>query len=234
MSSTESPRTKVKALLFAQDDKYHPGIEDALAAERATPWLEEMGIAVTRTKDRARWTREGLAQYQLFMPWLMPQWDVAKNAHEHIAPEEAEVVASFVRNGGGLFAFHGATVVPKPAEYEAYVDVLGTRFKSHPKYQEFDVRITRPDHPITRGLKDFRTSDELYIHLPLAPDAEVLATAEWEGETHPMAYTRRAGRGAVYYLALGHDQATWDHPAFKQLVVNGARWLFEQTRSRAA
>ena len=64
------------------------------------------------------------------------------------------------------------------------------------------------------------------------PDADVLLDAEWEGERHPMAYTRKVGKGAVFYLALGHDGATWEHPAFRRLVVEGTRWLLDQTTNR--
>ena len=222
-----SASTQPRALLLARDDKFHPGIEDSLAAQRVVPWLEEIGIDVTQARDRSVISAEGLRGFDLFLPWLMPQWESDLPAAAMKA--QAQEVETFVRSGGGLFAFHGATVVPEAEPYRAYVDVLGARFRSHPKYQEFLVRVLAPEHPITRGLHDFRTSDELYIHEAVAPDAEILSVAEWEGEQHPMAYTRRVGRGAVVYLALGHDSASWDHPAFRQLVVNGVRWLLEVT-----
>ncbi|MGI8424139.1 MAG: ThuA domain-containing protein [Chloroflexota bacterium] len=218
-----------KALLLTRNDKFHRGIEDALGRTLVEPWLRQAGVDVTRTNDVGVLCAEGFSGYQLFMPWLMPQWDVATESHSRVVQAEAEAVAQFVHSGGGLFAFHGATVVRQRAPYAAYVDVLGTRFKSHPKYHEFSVRVRQPDHPVTRGLRDFRTSDELYLHEPLASDADVLLDAEWEGERHPMVYTRKVGKGAIYYLALGHDRVTWEHPAFRHLVVEGTRWLLDQT-----
>lgn len=211
--------------MFARDNNFHPRIEDTLGPKYVVPWLGALDVEVTQTHDLSVLSPGGLRGYDLFMPWSMLQWQV-----EDPSPAEAEAIASFVHSGGALFAQHGATVVPKPEPYAAYLDLLGTRFKGHPEYQDFQVRIAQPDHLITRGLEDFRVSDELYTHAPLAPDAQALVTAAWEGVAHPMAYVRRAGKGAVYYLALGHDAAAWDHPAFKQLVVNGMRWLLDQIR----
>jgi type 1 glutamine amidotransferase len=31
------------------------------------------------------------------------------------------------------------------------------------------------------------------------------------------------------YLALGHDAASWEHPAFRHLVVEGTRWLLDHS-----
>ena len=214
-----------RVLLFTRNDKHHREVEQALGRGLVVPWLEAAGIDVTAVSGASLPSRDELAGYAVYMPWLMPQWDQATGAHTHVVPAEAEAIKDFVCGGGGLFGLHGATVVPAVEPYAAYLDVLGTRFVSHPRYHEFAVRVRRPDHPVTRGLADFRTSDELYLHEPLAADAGVLLDAEWEGRPQPMAYTRTVGAGQVFYLALGHDRASWEHPAFKHLVVEGTRWL---------
>ena len=224
-----------RALLLARNDKWHGDVEDVLARQYVVPWLAEAGLDVRQTNDMSSWTRLALEDYQVFMPWLMPQYGGTEARFgaiplEQVKREEADATAEFLEKGGAIFAWHGATVVPHTEPYQPYVDLLGVTFRGHPKYHEFEVRITRPDHPITRGLSSFRTSDELYRHDVWGAGIEVLAEAEWEGKAHPMAYTRRVGRGALYYLAPGHDRATWDHPAFKHLVVEGAKWLVEQTK----
>lgn len=231
---TTTPGTRPQALLLARNDKWHKEIETTLAIEYVVPWLEGAGIDVHATSDLNAWTRRGLEGYRLFMPWLMPQHGgtdakLGAISAEDVKTEEAEATAEFVARGGGVFGFHGASIVPHVEPYRAYANLFGVTFQGHPKYHEFEVRLTRPDHPITRGLSDFRTSDELYKHEVWGEGIEALAEAEWEGQSYPMAFTRRLGKGALYYLALGHDRATWDHPAFKQLVVNGARWLLDQT-----
>jgi type 1 glutamine amidotransferase len=225
--AAEHVTRRPRALLLTRDDKHHHGIESDLGSHRVVPWLTAEGIDVTATTDHAVMSENGLRGCHLFLPWLMPQWE--SDLPSEALRTQAEAVADFVRTGGALFPFHGATVVPDPDSYRPYVDLLGTRFRSHPKFQEFAVHITAPEHPITSGLADFRTADELYIHEPLTPDADVLATADWEDATHPMAYTRHVGKGALFYLALGHNSTTWDHPAFRHLVTHGARWLVDQT-----
>ncbi|MBN1640860.1 MAG: ThuA domain-containing protein [Anaerolineae bacterium] len=55
-------------------------------------------------------------------------------------------------------------------------------------------------------------------------DATVLAVTEWEDAVQPMVYTKTYGAGRVLYIALGHDAATYAHPAFRQMVIQGLRW----------
>lgn len=38
------------------------------------------------------------------------------------------------------------------------------------------------------------------------------------------AWVKRYGRGRVFVTALGHADATWDNPAFRQQVKMGVRW----------
>jgi type 1 glutamine amidotransferase len=228
--SGSAPASKPKALLLARRDKFH-AFEDPLGTRYAAPWLQALGLDLTLTDDRSVLSHERLQRYDLLALLLMPQWEVEAPPEALVA--QAQAVAGFANGGGGILALHGATVVPQPESYGAYIDTLGARFRSHPPYQEFLVQIPNPDHPVTRGLQDFRISDELYLHHALASDAEVLAAVMWQESSQPLVWTRRPGRGAVLSIALGHDQASWDHPSFKHIVVEGARWLLGQTSRRA-
>ena len=54
-------------------------------------------------------------------------------------------------------------------EWDEYADLLGRVWKKgvggHGPYGDFLVNIKNSDHPITKGLKDFQTQDELYAKL---------------------------------------------------------------------
>ena len=110
------------------------------------------------------------------------------------------------------------------AEHHA---LLGAMFLTHPPACRFRVDVRDRHHPLTQGLgPSFEVEDEPYFIALQAPaSAEILLTADYgaagqwpvvdklygadtslqsDGRTRVLGYTRRVGRGAVTYLALGH------------------------------
>lgn len=39
-----------------------------------------------------------------------------------------------------------------------------------------------------------------------------------------VAWTREAGKGRVFYTALGHDEQSWSNPAWQRMMVQGILW----------
>ena len=115
----------------------------------------------------------------------------------------------------------------------------------HGQFHEFQVKISDHDHPITRGVADFRITDELYHRLVRTPgvDLHVLATA-WSdektggtGRDEPVMTVTRYGKGRVFYQALGHLWAgvpkdgyigctliALENPGFRQTLLRGCEW----------
>ena len=134
-----------------------------------------------------------------------------------------------VEGGTGLAGVHGTGDAFRSAT--EYQFLLGGQFVAHPGGDdvEYDVEITRPDHPITRGLSDFRVrSEQYYLHVD--PSIEVLATtpapAQDGNGTFPMpvAWTRQFGSGRIFYCSLGHVPGiVADGPAHA-LAIRGLLW----------
>src|SRR5205085_2515007 len=55
-------------------------------------------------------------------------------------------------------------------------------------------------------------------------DRTVLEYREENGAKEPWTWVRTQGKGRVFYTAWGHDQRTWGHPGFHNLVERGIRW----------
>ncbi|MEJ2477810.1 MAG: ThuA domain-containing protein, partial [Desulfobacterales bacterium] len=83
---------------------------------------------------------------------------------------------------------------------------------------------TKPDHFITSGLDTFSTWDETYVHHLHNDDRTVLMVREEDGHREPWTWTREYGDGRVFYTAYGHDERTWEHPGFQELVKRGILW----------
>lgn len=148
---------------------------------------------------------------------------------------------SAVENGAGVVVIHAANnAFPGWAEYEQMVGLLWRDGAGHGKFHAFDIRVADHDHPVMRGLPDFRAHpDELYHGLtsPQGATFQVLATAYSSpesggtGNDEPMVIAGRYGRGRVFHTTLGHvwtgkeeTRASIADPQFKVLLARGTEW----------
>ena len=135
--------------------------------------------------------------------------------------EQEKALCDFVANGGGFVGIHCAS--DSWVKNEKYMEMVGSHFFGHGPVAEFQVKIADTDHDVTRRVHDFWITDEFYILEKKTPEFHVLATANWQGTTHPMAYVRDYGKGKVFYTALGHDERAFNNPGFRKLVCRGVR-----------
>ncbi len=136
-----------------------------------------------------------------------------------LTPAQEAGLFNFVESGKGLVGVHGtAWWIGGRA-----VDLIGGHANWHPPGLTFTVNIDNPNHPITTGVSDFEVEDEIYISA-YEPTLQILASAQWLGRAHPMAWVKTFGQGRVFYTTLGHTSDTFVRPAMQQLVTQGARW----------
>lgn len=137
-----------------------------------------------------------------------------------LTPAQEAGLFSFVESGKGLVGMHGtAWWIGGRA-----VDLIGGHANWHPPGLTFTVNIDNPNHPITNGIHDFEVEDEIYISA-YEPTLQVLASAQWHGRAHPMAWVKNFGQGRVFYTTLGHTADTFMRPTMQQLVTQGTRWV---------
>ena len=76
-----------------------------------------------------------------------------------------------------------------------------------------------------KGYHGFESWDETYVHHKHNPKDRVVLEYRVEGKVkEPWTWVRTQGKGRVFYTAWGHDQRTWGHPGFQNLVERGVRW----------
>jgi uncharacterized protein len=183
--------------------------------------LETRGCEVaTETRLAAFDDAERLRDVDLVVPlWTMGRlsWERSQNLREAVAA------------GTGLAGVHGTGDAFRAAT--EYQFLLGGQFVAHPGGDDVDyeVDITRQDHPITRGLAAFRVRSERY-YLHVDPSIDVLATTAIPAAggdatfAMPVAWTRQFAKGRVFYCSLGHTpELVADGPAHT-LAVRGLLW----------
>lgn len=153
-----------------------------------------------------------------------------KNYDPNVPGEKAlENLEGFVRRGGGLVLVHFACGAFQEFK-DRFVKLVGRvwdpQLRAHDPYGRFTVRIADQGHPITRGLEDFETTDELYTCLTGEVPVRILAVArsQVDGKDYPMAFVLEVEHGRVFHCVLGHDIRALQTESVQELYRRAVLW----------
>ena len=179
-----------------------------------------------------------------------------------LKPEDKDVkhMEEFLKTGGNWFALHGTNAIldfaggkaDTPNTCPEYMELLGSRFISHPPNMDFLVRVKDKEHQLTKGIEDFEVYDEPYyceyddkIHVLLdaeysEPANAYVAVDPPNDDPRPQMYLHNVGKGKVLYLLLGHcrgkydmrpfedevtiERCAWDTEVYYEFLRRGIRW----------
>jgi len=207
----DAPR-RIEILFLGHKSEHHNS--QKFAPMLAMP-LFQKGINLTYTSDPNDLNSENLAKYDGLMIYAN---------HNDISPAQERAMKDFVEGGKAFIPLHSASFMFRNSDW--YVDAVGGQFKSHGA-GTFTAEIVKPDHPVMEGLSEFETWDETYVHHKVNPDMTVLMERVEDGHREPWTWVREQGNGKVFYTAYGHDERTWTHPGFHELVANGVLWAVD-------
>jgi type 1 glutamine amidotransferase len=188
--------------------------------------LQDAGFTVHYTEDRDQAATE-LASADVAV--------VSVNRKHFDTPEYRAALMAFAQAGKGIVLLHAGTWFAYPQWPELNAALVGGGSRGHDRLGAFTVRNVQPGHPVMRGVPErFEVTDELYYvnaepaRLPpgTAP-IEILAEtspSQKYGVPHPSVWITRHPQARVVGIALGHDQRTHEHPAFRALLNNAVRW----------
>ncbi|TDE16758.1 PVC-type heme-binding CxxCH protein [Dyadobacter psychrotolerans] len=213
-SGTKSGTAKVEGrraeiLFLGHTSKHHD-------SGKYAPWLGiklfRSGINMSYTTDINDLNTENLNKYDGLIIYAN---------HDSLPPAQENAMKAFVEGGKGLIPLHSASGCFRNSKW--YIKTIGGQFASH-KTGRFKNTILKADHPVMKGITDFETWDETYVHQNLNPDKTVLGE-RIEGDQHePYTWVRNEGKGRVFYTAYGHEDSTWTNKGFLDLVRNGVLW----------
>jgi hypothetical protein len=169
---------------------------------------------------------------------LLPEADLFVFSGNHAqfgTPEFQKAIRDFAAAGKGIVLLHAATWYnwPLTTKYNDEFVCGGSRNHGH---SDFTFTVTKSEHPIMKGVPTtFVINDESYnIELTRPEGAEVLGTiprqTPKEGLSNilPSVWTVKYPGTKVVCIALGHDEKSHDHPAYKQLLLNSLTWVSQK------
>ena len=160
-------------------------------------------------------------------------YDMWQNATDEA---KADLVA-FLQSGKGLVSLHHSI-----ANYQKWPEwnrIVGGRYYLEktvvdgvPKPQsiwkhdvKFQVHVADPNHPVTRGVKDFEIHDETYGLFDTGPESHVLLTTDESTSAKNIGWAKTYDAARVVYLQLGHDHFAYENPNYSRLVRQAIRWV---------
>ena len=219
----EGSSQQIKVLIVTgQDYPGHVWRETAPALRRLL--TEDSRFVVHLLEDPQALVSATLTNYQVvllhFQNWQQPGPGAAAR----------ENLRRYVAEGGGLMSVHFACGAWH-GEWPEFQNILGRVWRGtdgpqHDRRGKFTVQIVDSDHPVTRGLKDFETDDELYTCLVGEAPIHLLAQAKSQVDQreHPMAFTREFGTGRVFLTTLGHDVKAFTNSYVPRLLRQACAW----------
>ena len=146
-------------------------------------------------------------------------------------PKAEKAFLDFIRGGKGFALFHAASASFHTwPEFQQISGGTWGKRTGHGRQHAFDVSMTDRDHPITQGMKAFRTTDELWHRMQTHPDRHVLCSAfsakknGGSGQSECVAMTTKLGKGRGFNLVLGHGVVHMQNAAWTALMLRGTEW----------
>ena len=183
-------------------------------------FLIQAGHEATLTEDASVLASAELGDFDVLV------FNTLRREGTTLTVDEQVGMTRFIGGGKGFVCLHISGCAPEG--WSEYHDVTGGGWiygtSTHPPYGQFSVKVDNAGHPCTDGISNFLTNDELYTKLGWRDGNDVFMSADLDGETQPMAWTRKYGNGRVFATTLGHDGLSFKTLLFQRLVLNGVNW----------
>ena len=176
------------------------------------------------------------------------EWDVLVlyDMYQNISEEAKADFLARLKEGKGLVVMHHA--IASYQKWPEYAKIIGAKYyleKTTVNGVEkpvsiwehdvkFNLRVADPNHPVTRGVKDFQIHDETYNLFDVAPDVHPLVTTDEPKSNKLISWAKTYGSARVVYLQSGHDHFAYENPHFQQILKQAIRWVAEKSEGKKA
>jgi uncharacterized protein len=165
-------------------------------------------------------------------------WDVLVlyDMHQEITEEARADFVARLKEGKGLVVLHHA--ICSYQSWPEYNQIIGARYylqkttvngveKAQSGYLhgvKFKVQVADPEHPVTRGVKEFDIHDETYKLYDVNSDCHALLTTTEPTSDKVIGWSKTYEKARVVYLQCGHDHFAYENPSFRQILKQAIEW----------
>jgi uncharacterized protein len=239
-----------KILMFTRSQTFEHSVvkrgrgnADSLAEQIVKDMAKKNNFEVTCTKDGREFLPETIAKFDAFL--FETTGDLTKEGGDKQPPMPPEGKAAFleaIAKGKGFVGSHCASDTfhskgdawknQSKDDIDPYIAMVGGEFIRHGAQQESDMHVVDDTFPATKGMHDFRITEEWYSLRNFAPDLHVLIVQETAGmrgdeydrPAYPSTWARKHGEGRVFYTSMGHREDVWENPMFQKMLLGALSW----------
>lgn len=213
----------IKVLLIAGDDvaPYHDWREISEKTREVLAGSDRFDVKVSEDPLILE-SNAALKNYDVIV------WTMFHRGTPEMTEQAKTNLMNFVKGGKGFYVQHlGSASFPQWDEFGKMCGrkwVMGT--SGHNPRSVFEAKIANKNHPITKGMTNFKIFDELYSKLQGDTEIEVLVSAysDFSEKEEPLVFTTPYGKGRCVQNAFGHDFKAIMNPSMQQLIRNGVEW----------
>lgn len=235
--AADAPKQGPRVLMVTQSAGFKHGsvtrrAEKLSPAEQA---ITDLGVAsgvfrVDCTQDCSTITKEMLDGYDIVLFYTSGDLPFAPEVRDYLINDWAK------KKGHGFIGTHSATDTYH--NYQPYWEMIGGTFNGHPwsAGETVTIRVHDTKHPAAQPFGDeFTIQDEIYRFKNFDPaKVRVLASLNFEKTKlkepyHvPVLWVKEYGDGKVMNLSLGHNEAVWANPHYRDSILGGIKWILGQ------
>jgi type 1 glutamine amidotransferase len=164
--------------------------------------------------------------------------DHAETNHSLYVGDRMKVIERQMKRGCGLVFFHWSTFHPRRV-HDQITEWVGGYFDYetgppprnwYSAIQTWQAEALPREHPITRGVKPFRTEEEYYYRMRFREDDPrlkpiIITRPPKETEDYAVGWAvERKDGGRGFGFTGGHFYKNWWSPDFRKLVLNSIAW----------
>ena len=157
-----------------------------------------------------------------------------------ISNEQKHAFLALLQQGKGMVFLHHSLV--SYPDWDEFRKIIGGRYHEQPfqindhsypasTYRhdvDINVMIVNKNHPVTKGIEDFKIHDEVYGGYEILPTVHPLLKTDHAESTPIIGWANHYGNSHIVYLQSGHDHFAYENTHYRQLLWQAMQWVSEK------
>tara|TARA_R110002050_G_scaffold177889_1_gene311071 strand:- start:15887 stop:16657 length:771 start_codon:yes stop_codon:yes gene_type:complete len=160
--------------------------------------------------------------------------------YEPIQEEEKIAFLKLLEKGKPILFLHHALVSHQ--NWPEYRKILGGKYYEERLLQEkpnhpysnylhdtdVDIKILQKDHPITKGLSDFKVNDEVYGNTEVLPGVVPILGTTHPNSTYTIGWEHKYANSKIVFLQPGHGASIFADDNYRRLLYQAIEYLMKK------
>lgn len=163
---------------------------------------------------------------------IVSNWNTWPDNNFRLSENWEKDFSRYISDGGGAVFIHaGASSFYGWNEYHRIGIGRWGKETKHGEQTKGKISGFDNNHPITKGLKDFYITDEIWEKTDIDPEAIALATVtssdtkDGHSINEKAAFVSQTGKGRSFYTTLGHNERALLNSGLQTLVLRATEWV---------